>query len=189
MKLDGARLLPGKRTDVWLALNDPEVLKACIPGCEQLTANADGGYEALIVASIGPVRARLSGALGLADVIVNESYTLRFDLQGGVAGFGRGDVQVRLQDEPAGSSLHYVADAKVGGRIAQLGSRLIEGAAKKLSEEFFERFAALVASRSSVTAAPADAAVDAASSGALATKYRIGLGALVGVALLAWWLS
>lgn len=146
MRFDGMRLLPARRPEVWNALNDTEVLRASVPGCERLVSIGNDQFETVIVASIGPVRMRLSGTLTLADVVINESYTLRFDLQGG-AGFGRGEVRVRLQDEPTGSSLHYVADAKVGGRIAQLGSRLIEGTAKKLAESFFERFAAELADR------------------------------------------
>ena len=189
MKLDGSRLLPGKRPDVWRALNDPELLKACIPGCELLTGNANESFEMRIVASVGPVRARLSGRLGMTDVIVDESYTLKFDLRGGAAGFGRGELQVRLQDEPCGSSLYYVADARVGGRIAQLGARLIEGTARRLSEEFFERFATQIALRSEATGTLPDAMADR-SPRAIRSGVWIGVcvavSASLGAAALAW---
>jgi carbon monoxide dehydrogenase subunit G len=149
MKFEGTHLLPGNRRDAWTALNDPTVLKACIPGCESLQSLGDNRFETVIITSVGPVRARLAGTLSLANVVVNESYTLEFDLRAGAAGFGRGEVQVRLHAGGSGNSLYYSADAVIGGRIAQLGSRLIEGTARKISDSFFERFAAEVAARGS----------------------------------------
>lgn len=144
MQFDGTRSLQGDRRQVWRALNDPTVLQACVPGCETFTAKDDGTYELVIVAVVGPVKSRMSGILGLKDVVMNESYTLEFEFQGGMAGFGKGALYVTLDDEPGGCLLRYSAETKVGGRIAQLGSRLIEGAAKKLSDMFFERFAQAV---------------------------------------------
>lgn len=125
----------------------------------------------------------------MTDVTVDESYTLRFDLRGGPAGFGRGEVQIRLQDELPGSSLYYVADTRIGGRIAQLGARLIEGTAKKLSEEFFERFATQIALRSQATVTLPGAVVDR-SPRAIRSGFWIGLcvavSASLGAAALAW---
>ncbi|MEJ1964669.1 MAG: carbon monoxide dehydrogenase subunit G [Gammaproteobacteria bacterium] len=141
MKFAGMQALPASPTRVWTALIDPAVLQACIPGCERLAAVEANAFETVIVASIGPVRARLDGTLSLADVVVNASYTLHFDLRAAANGFGRGAVRVRLEQQGDGCALQYEADAQIGGRIAQLGSRLIEGTAKKIADAFFARFA------------------------------------------------
>lgn len=140
MQFDGVLVLTRSRTEIWLALNDPEILQASIPGCERLTSIGLGRFETVVVATVGPVRARLNGVLEVADVVVHESYTLRFALQAGAAGFGEGTVRVALRDELPGSSVHYAAHALVGGKLAQLGSRLIEGSARKLAARFFESF-------------------------------------------------
>lgn len=186
MRFKGTRPLPGKRSEVWLALNDPKMLLVCIPGCESLSRKPDGSYDAIVVASVGPVKARLAGSLGVKDVVANESYTLQFDLQGGAAGFGRGDVQVRLEDDPGGCVLYYVAEANVGGRIAQLGSRLIEGTTTKLSHTFFERFAAEIATRAlaPVIGSSIDSASQARPSSSFPAMYWIGLTVLVAVIVL-----
>ena len=127
---------------VWQALNDPEVLKACIPGCESFTRETETQWRAVVAAKVGPVSARFTGTMELADVAPPTSYTMRFKGQGGAAGFAQGEARVRLAPDAAGTALSYDASAQVGGKLAQIGSRLIDGAAARLADEFFERFAA-----------------------------------------------
>lgn len=146
MELTQTHLLPVPLQTAWDALNDPAVLQRCIPGCESITA-ADGGdspaYDVAMTAAVGPVKARFKGRMELSDVNPPRSYTLHFDGQGGAAGFGKGSAQVELTPEgPTVTRLSYTATAQVGGKLAQIGSRLIDGAARKLANEFFQRFAA-----------------------------------------------
>jgi uncharacterized protein len=141
MELTDQHTLPVSQAEAWAALNDTELLKACIPGCESLTASGEGRYEMLMVAAVGPVKAKFKGNLQLADAQPPESYTMLFEGQGGMAGHGKGQAQVRLEPTgPAETVLHYVAKATVGGKIAQIGSRLVDMAAKKIAGEFFDRF-------------------------------------------------
>ena len=141
MELESSRLLPVDRETAWNALNDPKVLKAAIPGCESIEPNGDGSYTLALVAAVGPVKAKFNGRLTLTDVVAPERYTLTFDAQGGAAGFGKGSAQVELAPEEGGTRLSYRVKAQVGGRIAQVGSRLIDATAKKLADEFFAAFA------------------------------------------------
>lgn len=148
MELTQTHLLPVPLQTAWDALNDPAVLQRCIPGCESLTAAGDGNgsnpaYEIAMLAAVGPVKARFKGRMELSDVAPPRSYTLHFDGQGGAAGFGKGSAQVQLTPEgPTVTRLSYTAHAQVGGKLAQIGSRLVDGAARKLADEFFQRFAA-----------------------------------------------
>jgi len=146
MELTQTHLLPVPLQTAWEALNDPAVLQRCIPGCESLTAAGEGdnrAYDIAMQAAIGPVKARFKGRMELADVTPPRSYTLHFDGQGGAAGFGKGSAQVQLTPEgPTVTRLSYTAQAQVGGKLAQIGSRLVDGAARKLADEFFQRFAA-----------------------------------------------
>lgn len=146
MELEATRALPADRDTVWAALNDPEVLRRCIPGCESLVQNEDGSLSAKLTTKIGPVSARFAGTVSLHDLVPPESYRLAFQGQGGVAGFAKGEAWVRLDvAEGGGTSMHYRSKAAVGGKLAQVGARLIDASARKLSDEFFERFAAEVA--------------------------------------------
>ena len=143
MELTGSRTIPASPGAVWEALNDPEVLRECIPGCESLTRESDALWRSVVAAKVGPVSARFNGTVELADVVPPSSYTLRFKGQGGAAGFANGDAEVRLAPSDGGHTrLDYVARAQVGGKLAQIGSRLVDGAAASLAEQFFERFAA-----------------------------------------------
>lgn len=137
MELTQSRTIPLPRQKVWEALNDPEVLKACIAGCETLDRISEVEYSLMIIAAIGPVKAKFRGKLLLADIDPPKSYTLSFDGQGGVAGFGKGSAAVSLHEEGTATRLDYRVKAQVGGRIAQVGSRLIDAAAKKMAEDFF----------------------------------------------------
>jgi carbon monoxide dehydrogenase subunit G len=140
MKMTGQRLLPVPRQQAWDALNNPEMLKACIPGCDSIVQTDPNTFEVLMAARIGPVAARFKGRLTQSDVVEPESYTLAFDGQGGVAGFGKGTAAVRLTPVDGGTMLDYEANAQVGGKIAQIGSRLVDAAAAKIADEFFKSF-------------------------------------------------
>lgn len=140
MELQGERHLPVDRATAWTALNDPERLRAAIPGCEALERAAENEYRVEIVASLGPVRAKFGGKLHLEDVAAPESYTLRFEGQGGAAGFARGTARVRLDDAGRSTLVVYHVNAQVGGKIAQVGSRLVDSAALKLADDFFAAF-------------------------------------------------
>ena len=145
MELKGERRLPVHRTAAWNALNDPEVLRACIPGCESVEPVGDGAYAVGVAVALGPVRARFKGTLRVEDVIAPASYTLRFEGQGGAAGFAKGSAQVSLAEDGPTTILRYTVAAQVGGRIAQVGNRLIDSAALKLADDFFAAFEARVA--------------------------------------------
>jgi carbon monoxide dehydrogenase subunit G len=143
MELQGERTIPAPRERTWAALNDPQILKACITGCESLEREGENGLLALVAVKVGPVSARFKGKLQLADVVPQQSYTIHFDGQGGVAGFGKGSADVKLSDAgPGRTTLAYVARAQVGGKLAQIGSRLVDAAAGKIAEDFFQAFEA-----------------------------------------------
>lgn len=140
MILQGERLIPAPIEHTWAALNDPETLQACIQGCELLERVGDHEFQSVVAVRIGPVSAKFKGKLEMVDILAPNSCTLHFEGQGGVAGFGKGSAVVQLTDEGSNTRLAYKAEAKVGGKIAQLGSRLVDAAAGKLSDDFFRAF-------------------------------------------------
>ncbi len=140
MEIKGEYQIASSRERVWAALNDPEVLKECIPGCESLEKISDTEFAAKVIATIGPVRAKFNTSLTLENVQPPESYTLVGSSKGGVAGFGRGSAHVQLDETDGVTRLTYTADFKVGGKLAQVGSRLVLGATKKMAKEFFGNF-------------------------------------------------
>jgi carbon monoxide dehydrogenase subunit G len=140
MEMKGEQLLPASQQVTWKALNDPEVLKACVPGCEAITPAGDNAYEVLMVARVGPVSAKFKGKLTLSDIKPPESYSMTFEGQGGAAGFAKGGAKVTLIPENNQTKLVYEAKANVGGKLAQIGSRLVDAAAKKVADEFFKNF-------------------------------------------------
>ena len=142
MELKSERLIPASVDATWSALNDPEVLKACITGCESLERTGDDAYTAVVAVKVGPVSARFKGNLKLTDVQPPSSYTIVFDGQGGIAGFGKGSADVALTAEGEQTKLAYVARAQIGGKLAQVGSRLIDAAAAKIANDFFKAFEA-----------------------------------------------
>lgn len=159
MELKGERLIPAPVETTWAALNDPAVLKGCIAGCESLERQGDDAYQALVAVKVGPVSAKFKGKLKLSDVKPPNSYTIHFDGQGGAAGFGKGSADVLLAPDGVGTRLSYVARAQVGGKMAQVGSRLIDAAAGKIAEDFFSAFeATLKPAEIEVPAAPPAAA-------------------------------
>jgi carbon monoxide dehydrogenase subunit G len=140
MEMKGDQLIPAPQRKVWEALNDPQALKACIPGCETIDRSADNEYIVTMVSRIGPVSAKFKGKLTLSDVRPPDSYSLSFEGQGGAAGFAKGGASVRLSAESTSTRLSYDVKANVGGKLAQIGSRLIDAAAKKVADDFFRNF-------------------------------------------------
>ncbi len=140
MDMQGTRSLAVTQQQAWEALNNPEILKTCIPGCEKFELTGENTYAVGTAIKIGPVAARFNGRVVLSDIVPPQSYKLSFDAQGGVAGFGKGESSVMLKQSDTGCELTYTVHSTVGGKIAQLGQRLIDGAAKSLAEDFFRRF-------------------------------------------------
>ena len=138
--MTGEQLIPASQQDVWEALNDPDVLKACVPGCESITLVNPNEYQVLMTARVGPVSAKFRGRLSLSDIKPPTSYSLAFEGQGGAAGFAKGGAQVKLVPEKEQTRLVYDVKANVGGKLAQIGSRLVDAAAKKVADEFFRNF-------------------------------------------------
>lgn len=146
MELTETHTLPIPQQDTWDALNDTEILRACIPGCESIDADGENAYLVALSAAVGPVKARFKGRMQLADIDAPNGYTIVFEGQGGAAGFAKGNAHVTLEaDGDAATKLSYTAHAQVGGKLAQIGSRLVDGAARKIAGEFFKRFSAKVA--------------------------------------------
>ena len=155
MDMTGSQTLPVSRQIAWDALNDPEILKTSITGCDELTRTSESEFATLVTAAVGPVKAKFKAKLTLLDVVAPESYTIRFDGQGGVAGFGKGEARVKLTAVGDATLLEYSAKASVGGKLAQIGSRLVDATAQKMAGEFFTKFNAELARRNpgAVTAA------------------------------------
>jgi len=140
MELSGSRVINADRATVWARLNDADTLRASIPGCTELTGSPAEGFEAVVTQKVGPVKATFRGKVTLSDVVEGVSYRIAGEGSGGVAGFAKGGADVRLADHEDGTELSYDVQAQVGGKIAQLGSRLINGFAKKMADQFFENF-------------------------------------------------
>jgi carbon monoxide dehydrogenase subunit G len=185
MEMTSTRVVNAPPDKVWAALNDPAVLKDAVPGCESFERVTDTEWRVVVAAKVGPVAARFNGRITLADLAPPTAYTLKFEGQGGAAGFANGEAKVSLA--PSGSqatALTYTAKAQVGGKIAQLGSRLIDGAAAKMADEFFARFAERVA-----PAAPEPVSAEAAASATPARSPTLRYIALAALALIVAWLA
>ncbi|HRF07021.1 MAG TPA: carbon monoxide dehydrogenase subunit G [Xanthobacteraceae bacterium] len=142
MTMTGSVTLPAERQKVWAALLDPAVLAKAVPGCEEMEKKSDTEYAARVKISIGPIKARFSGVVTLTDIDEPNSCTITGEGQGGIAGFAKGGAKVRLEDVPDGGTLlSYDVEASVGGKLAQLGGRLIDSVAKKFADQFFSNFA------------------------------------------------
>jgi carbon monoxide dehydrogenase subunit G len=163
MELTSTQFIPAPQQVVWEALNDPELLKSCIKGCESIEAGSDSEYLVVLAAKIGPVTARFKGKLTMSDLNPPTSYSLVFEGQGGAAGHAKGGAEVSLAPEGAGTNLTYSAKAQVGGKLAQIGSRMIDSVAKKMADDFFTAFVAKVGAPSAVADGAAnDALADGA---------------------------
>ena len=158
MEMTGEYRIPAPRQRVWEALNDPEILEQCIPGCEELQKTAENAFEARVMAKVGPVKARFKGNVTLSDIHPPESYVISGEGKGGPAGFARGSATVHLEEDDGATILRYEAKADVGGKLAQIGSRLVQGTAKKMADEFFGRFTEVVTAREAPEAVPSEAA-------------------------------
>ena len=172
MDINGEQRIPAPQQTVWDALNDPEVLKACITGCESVEKVADNQFTARVTMAVGPVKAKFTGDVTLSDIDPPNGYTITGKGSGGAAGFGKGSAQVALTPDGDGTLLRYTAQASVGGKLAQIGQRLVDSAARKMADEFFTSFNALLTARGATTANAAGAAT--ASEAAASTAEPIG---------------
>lgn len=200
MDMSGEYTIPAPREKVWEALNDPEVLKQCIDGCQSLEKTSNTEFQAKVTAKVGPVKANFDGKVNLSDIDPPNGYTISGEGQGGVAGFAKGGAQVRLSGEGNETVLTYEANAEVGGKLASVGSRLVLGVAKKTADDFFSKFSDIVGGGEEAAEAPAAPAEAAAAApepaSAPAGKPKAGVspavwvvGAIVVIALAAWLLG
>lgn len=175
MEMTNTRIVPAPPAKVWAALNDPEALKASIPGCESLERVSDDEWRAVMAAKVGPVSARFSGTMRMQDATPPTGYTLKFEGQGGAAGFANGEARVSLLPADGDqTALTYAVKAQVGGKLAQIGSRLIDGAAAKIADDFFARFSERLAPAAvEGVAAPAAAVVPAPPIGSSTARGRM----------------
>ncbi len=140
MELSDSRRINAPRDMVWQALLNADVLKQCVPGCQEMTGSPEEGFEAVVVQKVGPVKATFKGAVTLDDMVAPQSVSINGEGKGGAAGFAKGGANVRLEADGEATILHYDVEAKVGGKLAQLGSRIIDGFAKKMADQFFQNF-------------------------------------------------
>ena len=153
MQMNDSQRIPASKQKVWEALNDPDILKQCIPGCQSLEMSASNEMTATVVLKVGPVKATFGGKVTLSDLDPPNSYRISGEGTGGVAGFAKGGARVRLEAERADVTiLHYEVDAQIGGKLAQLGGRLIDSTSKKLAGEFFAAFGEVVGNTAPATA-------------------------------------
>ena len=172
MEMTGEQRIPASQEAVWAALNNPAILKACIPGCESIERQSDDKYRITMLATVGPVKARFNGTLAIRDAQPPHGYALAFEGSGGAAGFGKGGASVTLKPAGDGTQLAYVANAEVSGKLAQVGSRLIDGVAKKIAAEFFLRFKATFSSPGA--ASPASPPVERTATAGQSPAVHIG---------------
>jgi carbon monoxide dehydrogenase subunit G len=174
MEMSGEYKINAPREKVWAGLNDPEILKQSIPGCEEIDQTSDTSFTAQVTAKVGPVKAKFSGAVQLTDIDAPNGYRISGEGKGGAAGFAKGGANVQLEEDGDGTLLKYEVDAQVGGKLAQLGARLIDGTAKKMASQFFENFAEAVSDGDDGAAdAPAEAAPAAAPAAPAATAGQV----------------
>jgi carbon monoxide dehydrogenase subunit G len=184
MEMTGSRTVPASVEATWAALNDPETLKACIPGCDSIERTRENQLSATMTARVGPVSARFSGQIRLSDIVPLHSYTIHFEGQGGAAGFASGEAQVAIAAQDGGTRIDYTAKAQVGGKLAQIGSRLIDGAAAKVADDFFGRLAERL---TPATAPAADATATAVPSATRSQWMRLAMAVAIIVAVALYW--
>ena len=182
MQLISHRSVPASIETTWAALNDPETLKACIPGCESVDRTSDHEFKVAMTARVGPVSAKFNGKIALSDVVPPSSYRINFEGQGGAAGFARGEAKVALVAEQGGTRIDYSASAQVGGKLAQIGSRLVDAAATKVADEFFTRLVERLGGQ-------AEAVPAAAAGASRALWWRVGVAIAIIVLVVIYWLS
>ncbi len=191
MEMNGSREVPASVEETWKALNDPEVLKACIAGCESIDKVSENEYQVAMTARVGPVSAKFSGRIALSDIVAPKSYTIKFEGQGGAAGFANGEAQVELLPAGSGTRIDYKAKAQVGGKLAQIGSRLIDGAAAKVADDFFGRLVErLGGSKDASLAGTAPTIPPEAAAAALKKMWiRLAIAAAIIVVMAIYWLT
>ena len=191
MEMNGSRDVPASVDATWNALNDPEVLKACIAGCESIEKVSDNEYKVAMTARVGPVSAKFNGRIMLNDIVPPKSYTIKFEGQGGAAGFASGEAQVGLLPVGSGTRIDYKAKAQVGGKLAQIGSRLVDGAAAKVADDFFGRLVEHLGGgreageQETLPTVPREAAVSALKS----MRWRLVAAILIIVVMAIYWLT
>ncbi len=184
MEMSGQHRIRASRQAVWEALNDPEILKQSIPGCEEIEKISDTSLTAKVKLKIGPVSAKFAGAVELSDLDPPNGYTIAGEGKGGAAGFAKGGAKVTLEEDGAATILRYEVNAKVGGKLAQIGSRLVDSTAKKMAEDFFGRFSEVVGTPEDMETAPEAVAAPPEAQGLSPLVWIVGLIAVVGVLLL-----
>ena len=187
MELKSTRTVPAPVEKTWAALNDPEVLKACLPGCEAIEPSGENEFRAAMTARVGPVSAHFSGRIRLSDVVPQRSYTMSFEGQGGAAGFASGEARVALEAQDGGTRIDYTVKAQVGGKLAQIGSRLVDGAAAKVADDFFGRLVERLTPPGAV--APEAAAAAEAAARWRRMRIRLAIAAAIIVAMAVYWLT
>ena len=188
MELTSSRSVPASVEATWAALNDPETLKACIPGCESIERVSDTEFRVTLTARVGPVAAKFSGRIVLSDILAPASYRMSFEGQGGAAGFARGEARIALSPDGENTRLEYSASAQVGGKLAQIGSRLVDGAAAKVADDFFTRFAERLGGGRRVEGEAAAAPARPAAS-QRTMWLRLALAALIIIVIAIYWLT
>jgi hypothetical protein len=180
--MTGSRTVPASVQATWAALNDPEALKSCIAGCESVERVSDTEFRVAMTARVGPVSARFSGRILLADLVPPTSYRLNFEGQGGAAGFARGEAKVALAPQQDGTRIDYTASGQVGGKLAQIGSRLVDAAAAKVADDFFARFVERLGGGAVAPAGPKPPALRA-------LWWRLALALTIMAAIAIYWLT
>jgi|SRR5450631_2156195 carbon monoxide dehydrogenase subunit G len=191
MEMNGSRDVPASVEATWNALNDPEMLKACIAGCESIDKVSDNEYQVAMTARVGPVSAKFSGRIVLSDIIAPKSYTISFNGQGGAAGFANGDAHVELSPAGSGTRIDYKAKAQVGGKLAQIGSRLVDGAAAKVADDFFGRLVERLGGGKDAAgiATPPMVPPEAAAAALKKMRIRLALAVAIIVVMAIYWLT
>ena len=188
MELTSRRTVPASIEKTWAALNDPETLKACIPGCESIERVSDTEFRVAMTARVGPVSAKFSGRIVLSDIVPPTSYKISFEGQGGAAGFARGEAKVALTPDGTGTRIEYNVNAQVGGKLAQIGSRLVDGAAAKIADDFFARFVERLGGGAAAAAEPVVAPAETATT-SRTLWLRLAVAAAIIVAIFIYWLT
>jgi carbon monoxide dehydrogenase subunit G len=189
MEMNGSREVPASVETTWNALNDPEVLKACIAGCESIDKVSDNEYQAAMTARVGPVSAKFSGRIVLSDIVAPKSYTINFNGQGGAAGFANGQAQVELSPAGSGTRIDYKAKAQIGGKLAQIGSRLVDGAAAKIADDFFGRFVERLGGTKDASVIPSMVPPEAAAGALKKMRIRLAVAVAIIVVMAIYWLT
>lgn len=185
MDIQGEYKIGVPREQVWDALNDADTLKQCIPGCTEMAKTSDTEYQAKVIAAIGPVKATFKTKMQVSNLNPPESYTLTGDSKGGAAGFGRGSADIRLLEEAGTTTLHYEADFKVGGKLAQVGSRLVVGVTRKIADDFFGTFSSLLDAEAEKVVTERDR--ELAARNARRNTIMMTVGVVIAVAVAAWY--